>query len=68
MWNYRVMKKRNESGEDEFGIYEVYYDNNGNIKGWTENSLVPVCTSKEALLDELNIMQEAFEREVLIYK
>lgn len=64
-WNYRVMKRKNESGEYEFGIYEVYYDKNGNIESWTENSLTPVCTSEEGLLDELNLMLDAFKKETL---
>ena len=48
-WNYRVMKKRKSSGEYEYGIYEVYYDDNGNIKGWTEDSMIPNCSSEEDL-------------------
>ena len=67
-WNYRVMKRKNESGEYEFGIYEVYYDENGNIKGWTANALTPVCPSVEDLLCELNLMVDALKEDTLIYK
>lgn len=55
-------------GEYEFGIYEVYYDDNGQIKWWTENSMVPTCQSEKGLLEEMKIMERAFEQETLIYE
>lgn len=67
-WNYRVLKRKNESGEYEFGIYEVYYDNNENIESWTENPLTPVCASEEGLLEEMNLMLDALKKDTLIYK
>ncbi|SFG47028.1 hypothetical protein SAMN05518865_112197 [Duganella sp. CF458] len=35
-WNYRVMKRG-----DKVAIYEVYYGDNGNVKGYTANSIAP---------------------------
>ena len=67
-WNYRVMKRLNSDGEHEYGIYEVYYDDNNNILGWTENSLTPVCYSEDGLLHELELMKEALKKETLIYE
>jgi hypothetical protein len=67
-WNYRVMKRKNDSGEYDFGIYEVYYDDNGEIISSTVNSMTPVCPSEEDLAYELTLMQEAFKKETLIYK
>lgn len=67
-WNYRIMKKLNDSNEYEFGIYEVYYDENGNINGWTDNSLTPTCSSEEDLLHEFEMMKQAFAKETLLYK
>ncbi len=67
-WNYRVMKRLNNEGKYEFGIYEVYYDDNNYVQGWTENSLTPVCSSEEDLLYELELMKEAFKKESLTYK
>jgi hypothetical protein len=61
------MKRKNESGEYEFGIYEVYYDKNGNIESWTENPLTPVCPSEEGLLYELNLMLDALKKDTLIH-
>lgn len=67
-WNYRVMKRENAQGQIGFGIYEVFYDDNGEIKSWTENSLTPVCDSEEDLKEEMKIMMKAFEKETLTYK
>lgn len=36
--NYSVMKRKNESGEYDFGIYEVYYDKNGNVESWINSA------------------------------
>jgi hypothetical protein len=66
-WNYRVMKRKNESGEYEFGIYEVYYDDEGKVNTMTTDSMTPVCPSEEALQHELTIMLEAFKKEILDY-
>jgi hypothetical protein len=66
--NYRIMKRKNKAGEYEYGIYEVYYSGNGDIIGATENTLTSVCASKEELLDELNSMMTAFERETLLHE
>lgn len=66
-WNYRVMKKKNKSGEYEFGIYEVYYDETGKVISWTTESMTPVCASEADLDYEINIMRRAFEQETLLY-
>ncbi|MET3878841.1 hypothetical protein [Chitinophaga sp. OAE865] len=67
-WNYRVMKRKNKSGEYEFGIYEVYYDEEGNIESWTENPVTPVCSSGDGLLYELNLMIDALKKDILVYR
>ena len=61
------MKKKNESGEYDFGIYEVYYDDKGNATSWTKESMTPVCSSEEDLDYELNLMHEAFKKDTLLY-
>jgi hypothetical protein len=61
------MKRLADSGEYEFGIYEVYYDDNGKVNGWTEESMTPTCPSEEGLLHEIEIMKEAFKKETLLY-
>lgn len=66
-WNYSVMKRKNELGGYEFGIYEVYYDERGKGNGWTEKSITPVCASADDLLYELTLMIGAFQKETLPY-
>lgn len=61
------MKRQNESGEYDFGIYEVFYDDNGKVTSWTEESMIPVCLSEEGLDHELNLMREALKKETLLY-
>jgi len=67
-WNYRILKRQNESGEYEYGIHEVFYNEKGEIVSWTKESMTPVCPSKEGLRHELNLMLEAFRDETIIYK
>lgn len=66
-WNYRVMKRKNESGEYDFGIYEVFYDENGKVVSWTKESMTPVCPSEADLDYELNLMREALKKDTLLY-
>lgn len=67
-WNYRVMKRLNSQGKYDYGIHEVYYDDDGKINGWTEDSMVPVCPSEKDILYELEVMKRAFEQETLLYE
>jgi hypothetical protein len=67
-WNYRVMKRKNESGEYDYGIHEVYYNEEGEVISWTRESLTPVCPSEEDLMYEMNLMLEAFKEETISYK
>lgn len=64
-WNYRIMKRYSEQGEYEYGIHEVFYDDEGKEVNYTESSLTPVCGSVEALKAEMLIMMRAFDEEVL---
>lgn len=65
-WNYRVMKRVLSNGEVEFGIHEVYYDDDGKACSWTDKSLVPTCQSREGLKYELEVlMMRAFEEETV---
>lgn len=63
--NYRVMKTLNENGNFEFGIYEVYYDPNRKVVGWTEEPVTPLFPSENELLQDLKKMQQAFREETL---
>lgn len=62
------MKRKNNEGQYEFGIYEVHYDNNNKVECWTENPLTPTHESIESLKSELSRMMTAFEKETLPYE
>lgn len=42
-WNDRVIQRQSESGEPEFGIYEVFYFDDARVKGWIKEPLFPCC-------------------------
>lgn len=66
-WNYRLMKHENDKGEVFYGVHEVYYDENGDIEGWSEESVSPVKESVDELKEELERMMMSFEKEMLDY-
>lgn len=59
-WNHRIIKTKD--GEDDwYQIHEVYYDDNGEINGYTErgtivsgNSVEDIKWTLEKMLDSLN--------------
>ena len=67
-WNYRIIKRKNSEGGFEFGIYEVFFDENGKVSGYTQESLTPVCSSSEDLEYEMKVMMKAFKSDILEYK
>lgn len=67
-WNYRVMRREVAPEEFEYGIYEVYYDDQGNVSGYSMNSMTPMVDSVEGLKYELEIrMMKAFDLETMDY-
>lgn len=62
------MKREISESESEFGIHEVYYNEDGSVKGYTENSLTPVVDNPEGLKQEIEIMLKAFDQKILEYK
>jgi hypothetical protein len=64
-WNYRVLKFKNGSGGTEVGIFEVIYNDIGDIISWTSNSITPTCETVEDLEFELELIKSAFNKSVL---
>ena len=61
-WNYRVIRTNYITDPSTFGIHEVYYDEKGMIKSWTEKAVqIGDLESLEELVDALNLMLEAVE-------
>jgi hypothetical protein len=69
-WNYRLVETEvifDGEARSFVGIYEVYYDKNGNPEGHTED---PVTLSGETAADiqeDLVYIQEAFKKPLIRY-
>ena len=66
-WNYRIVSEKAPEGEF-LQLYEVYYDDDGKIKGMTENAMKPYGESVEELQNDLEYMMEALKQPVLDMK
>jgi hypothetical protein len=73
-WNYRVCKKvssykvdlsNDVYEEDQFGICEVYYKDEGEIAFTSENFIEPYGETLEELKANFDCMKKAFEHPVL---
>lgn len=67
-WSYRVVRKKEDSGEVSFGIHEVYYDKHGKPQFCSNGSIEPIGESVRALKTELSRMQKAFCQPILKYE
>lgn len=61
-WNYRVLE--NENG---FGIYEVYYDDDGGINNISAAPMEPYGETVEDLKWDMDAMNAAFDKPVLSF-
>ncbi len=65
-WNYRIIKKEIlESEEKAYQIHEVYYDEQGNIEGWTESPISPFGATPEELREDIRYQLNAFRKPIL---
>lgn len=72
-WNHRVVMKTYESSVDgevreEYGIYEVYYDDDGNVSTLTKNPIPLVGESLADLRWVNEKIAEAIDKPVLNHK
>lgn len=74
-WNHRVMRRTHsfksdgkEYSEDCYEIHEVYYDDNDNIEGFTEDAIAPCGETIEELREELQRMLDCLDEPLLIYE
>jgi len=72
-WNYRVMQQpeRPDDPDDKgiwLAIHEVFYDDDGEVDGWTKDAVTVGGNSKEELLKVLENMTAAAEKPVLDYE
>lgn len=71
-WNHRVIRRTfthaDESYEDTYAIYEVHYDKNGKVEGYTSEPVSPQGETIEELEEELKLFQAALTKPVLEYE
>jgi hypothetical protein len=68
-WNYRRCKQKEVDDFDiettKYFIAEVYYDNENNIVGWSEEGILKEIYSEEVLDDEFKEIKKAFKKPIL---
>ena len=62
-WNYRIMKYEDGS----LGIHEVFYDEEGDVQGWTENAVSVYGEDIHELESSYDLMMQAFSKPILEY-
>lgn len=55
MWNYRIIKREVEGQADQYGLFEVFYNDEGKISAHAEEPEL-VEESPESLLTTLRLM------------
>lgn len=64
MWNYRVCHRPSVAGGG-YNIHEVYYDNDGCIKLYSQNPIAPTGDIVDELYEDMACMWKAFDDEPL---
>lgn len=64
-WNHRVMRRRDPDGTPVLTIHEVYYREDGSIKGWIEHPATPLGTTIKELHGDAMRFERAFTRHIL---
>jgi hypothetical protein len=62
-WNYHVVIK-----DGQYAIYEIYYDDEGNIALFTEDPVYPMGESLDELRGDLEYLRHALTQPVLKYE
>ncbi len=65
-WNHRVVKKTYPSGEEEYSIREVFYNEKGEIYAYTENPIDLACETLHDLKQYIGWCLKAFEQPILV--
>lgn len=67
-WNYRMVHHKEETtGEDWYGIHEVYYNDNGEACLMSDEPCFPTGESKKELMNDISMMTAAISKPVLEY-
>lgn len=66
-WNHRVVHRKYDNGEETFGVYEVFYDDDGNPDKITTRPVEVMCDSVGGVRQTLEWMTKALRESVLEY-
>ena len=65
-WNYRVIRKHHTKTDSvTYHVHEVYYRDDGNIDGWTQESVAPMGETAEELREDIRYFLRAFRSPIL---
>jgi hypothetical protein len=64
-WNHRVVKKVYETGEEEYSVREVHYNDSGEIYAYTTEPIDLVCESPEALREYIQWCLDCLDKPIL---
>ena len=62
-WNYRVVSR-----ESSLGIYEAYYDQDGQLHSISSDPVSRTCDDIESLKVDIQLMLEACQKNVVDYE
>lgn len=66
-WNYRVIEKTDpQTNEKLYQVHEVFYDEQGDIENWTEDSVSYSGESLSELRNDITYHHRAFQEPVLV--
>lgn len=65
-WNHRVVKKTYPSGEESYGIHEVFYNEKGEIYAYTENPIDLACETLDSLKEYIQWCMSCLDKPILI--
>ena len=66
-WNHRVIKKvYRPSGEESYGVHEVFYNDDGSIYSYTVNPVDAACETLDDLREYIQWMLNCLDKPVLI--
>ena len=72
MWNYRVVRKKQNTHEEQivysYGIHEAYYNQHGYVRSITQDAIEPYGETIEELRHVWIMMAEAFGTPILDYE
>ena len=67
-WNHRVMRRVYQDGDVVDEVYEVYYNDDGSIEGWTQDPVTPsyyVGVDDGSIVDSIDRFMAAAARPTL---